>query len=489
MRNAILILVCAAFNLSSSYSQNQQCAVLPGNEDNHRLIRNISIANENAMERDDHQFVPINFIITTDDNGIGAIKESKIIDALCKLNELYEPVGLKFYIGGPIDYLASSILYDQSPLDSSERDIIYSDNKRDSTINVFIGNTSFNYSGYYHPTLDIIFIRKKYVNSIDVVLAHEVGHYLSLRHTFYGWESVSSFDPIEPTPEQLVFDGQTINVEYVDRNINCEEAADLMCDTPADYIRDWSGGCNYTGGAVDPDGVLLDPDERNIMAYYSFAECSEYVFSENQVGAMLVDYTFRTEISSLQEPNIDLVTEAPQGIYPINGEIVDENDDLQFSWTEVENADLYVVEFCPNNMFIVISRKYIVDQPTFTLTDLDLSVNYYWRVRAVKHTNLCEEGGMVSDLYDFEAKDLVSIEDNSWQEVNIYPNPTNGFIFLIGITLEDKDIRITSVFGQNMLFKINTGNNSIDVNDVPSGTYMLSIRSEESNVTKKITVL
>ena len=42
-----------------------------------------------------------------------------------------------------------------------------------------------------------------------------------------------------------------------------KNSGDFLCDTPADYNLGFGwNNCNYTGGAMDPNGILLNPDEK-----------------------------------------------------------------------------------------------------------------------------------------------------------------------------------------------------------------------------------
>ena len=45
---------------------------------------------------------------------------------------------------------------------------------------------------------------------------------------------------------------------------NCETAGDYLCDTPPDYNGFGWDDCDYDGGAQDPMGVEIDPEERLI---------------------------------------------------------------------------------------------------------------------------------------------------------------------------------------------------------------------------------
>lgn len=79
-------------------------------------------------------------------------------------------------------------------------------------------------------------------------LAHEMGHFWGLPHTF------------ENAGQELA------------NGSNCDTAGDQICDTPADpysspdivYVTD----CIFTWMGLDPNGQYYDPDVGNIMSYY-----------------------------------------------------------------------------------------------------------------------------------------------------------------------------------------------------------------------------
>lgn len=103
---------------------------------------------------------------------------------------------------------------------------------------------------------------------------HEFGHYLGLWHTH-----------------------TTTNGYELVNGSNCEQAGDLICDTPADprlSSENVSFSCNYTGDEVDNNGDNYMPDARNIMSY-SRKYCRD-VFSAQQYEFMkyyaLVDRTY-----------------------------------------------------------------------------------------------------------------------------------------------------------------------------------------------------
>jgi hypothetical protein len=113
-----------------------------------------------------------------------------------------------------------------------------------------------------------IFIKKE--NCVTArVLAHELGHFFSLAHTFEG-----------------------SGTENVDGS-NCATAGDQICDTPADpyvfpepmeqYVQD----CRFINEKTDANGEYYNPDLGNIMSYY---ECDTCGFSWGQLNKMAQAY-------------------------------------------------------------------------------------------------------------------------------------------------------------------------------------------------------
>ena len=84
-------------------------------------------------------------------------------------------------------------------------------------------------------------------------IAHELGHYFGLMHTFEG------------SGDELV------------NGSNCETAGDLICDTPSDpyiindpiesYI-DVGEGCRFINERLDANGQYYSPHVGNVMSYY-----------------------------------------------------------------------------------------------------------------------------------------------------------------------------------------------------------------------------
>jgi hypothetical protein len=102
------------------------------------------------------------------------------------------------------------------------------------------------------------------------VIAHEMGHYFGLMHTFEG-----------------------AGIELVNGS-NCTTAGDMICDTPADpYAGDAvsnyvDGNCKFISMLQDANGNYYSPYVGNTMSYYPDAcECG---FTHDQYMKMAATY-------------------------------------------------------------------------------------------------------------------------------------------------------------------------------------------------------
>lgn len=85
-------------------------------------------------------------------------------------------------------------------------------------------------------------------------------------------------------------------------------------------------------------------------------------------------------------------------------------------------------------------------------------------------------------------KGNVGIENVKVNELNVYPNPTNG-ILTIDNQVDADRISIFDMMGREvMVLNPTEGTQTIDVSELESGNYILSLRSEEGTIVKKIIV-
>ncbi len=507
MKNFLLLIICFLVTQSFILAQinpHGQCGYLAPHSQVDRLLKNKAHTQINSSLEGNTNYIPIQFHIVGTNNGTGYIKIEDVFEGVCKLNEDYSDTDLQFYFNGTFNYINMDAMYDLNfPNVPFAVNQAYSNNKVNNAINIFIGNgLSSGNSGYYTPSRDVIYMDKTYVNSSDNILAHELGHYFSLMHPFFGWEN-TTYDPdVIPTPTTVVYAGQTYNVEYVDRTINCENSGDYLCGTPADYILNWNGGCDYMGGAVDPDSVLIDPDEANFMGYYSFAGCPEYHFSDDQIDVIHADFQNRPEINNITPPSLDEVTELATLVTPPADTLIEIYSSVYFEWEPVVGATHYLLEASRLQSFFLKEVQEVLTTTNFTATNLAKNKDYHWRVTAFNHGNVCGDLA-ISEAVSFEtgSSEPVSIKniENQSIEILLSPNPVSKNAPVVNILLEnslqDINLEIYDVNGRLVFEKniqqINSGWTNLlteDEVDLQGGVYYLTFKNQDILQTEKLVV-
>ena len=144
---------------------------------------------------------------------------------------------------------------------------------------------------------DNMFVHKNTDAGWGWTVAHEIGHWFGLIHT---WEDGHQSD------------AETVTRDPLDPCYNCETNGDKLCDTPADYGTGWCDGNNDSFNGNNPDdcecmdsgdiddcsdadgntfgmytdtcGSVITPDLFNIMAY-GCRPCASY-WTQGQVDRM-----------------------------------------------------------------------------------------------------------------------------------------------------------------------------------------------------------
>jgi len=216
------------------------------------------------------------------DSGLGQVpndREEDINAAIDTLNIIFEPIGLEFEICAftAIPNHEMNTFVDETYLEEALA-VYYQPN----TINMYFPDEITRSGGmvggfaYMPGGPDAVFIASP-DNNMDgfgeisyKTIAHEMGHYFGLFHTFepiFGTEFAGNI----PTS-------------------NCETTGDLICDTEADpYDEDDPPafdtlGCNLAVSLMDPNGEWYVPPTNNLMSYYP-QEC-RCIFTNEQYNVM-----------------------------------------------------------------------------------------------------------------------------------------------------------------------------------------------------------
>lgn len=364
-----LCLLCfLQFNTTSMYAQ---CGKVMTKEDRlhyHEHLENFKKSTNGlkSTAANDWMSVPITIHVINKDDGTGGSKQTDILRDLQKLNAIFYGAKIKFYICGNIDYVNATARFDYSDTVAttnlpSSYDVL-------NTINVI----------YYH-SLDLKGFGKAggfasfpggslriYMSqsSDEYTLAHEMGHFWGLPHTFEGSESN------DLAVKELVTRGT---------GANCSTAGDAICDTPADpYIYKTSKGyfpkCIYTDTLYDANHDQYKPMIENIMSYYN--GCDNQLFT---LGQYNVIKSYKTSQYRTNWATNCLAVNAPTNLTAV----LDSKYGIKLSWNDNATNELgYELEVSVGNN--TDFKTFLIVPANTTLNyfgDLSPFTTYYFRVK------------------------------------------------------------------------------------------------------------
>ena len=437
--------------------------------------------------------IPLKIHIVGDDDGSGYYSIESLLATMCTLNEDYAPLNMRFYIYGDIDYINKSVYYSHSdPFVGNAMFLEYNDTTFDNgdtlvPINIYFVQEPRGTCGYYAPLGDAIAIKKACQQDVEHTLTHEIGHYFTLMHTFFGWEDGTT--PALDKQEKM--DQSNCNSPYVDDPL-IAGAGDGFCDTPPDYLSQrWGQGfqnCN-SGTLTDPNGVSFTVDGSFYMSY-SDDVCQDK-FSSEQTNAVLAYlnserayFASMGQISNTSEVVIGDIIE------PLDGAVNVPYNWSAFQWDAVPGASAYNVIVSKSSTFLNPSIDIYTTNKYYIGTNLTSGESYYWKVKAIADGNAC--GGYNctgSDCPKFTVGGYSSIQSLNKNAIQIYPNVLarmkNQKIKLKG--LNEGLVQIYDVASQKVgsCFIIDS---ELELQPLENGIYFLNIESEGKIYNSKIVI-
>lgn len=489
MKNTLCLIVLFfnALGLLAQSEAVERCGTQDGRTD--WLIRYQENPDQ-YIRTNDWLYVPLTIHVVGDDNGFGYYPLHRILNALCVLNTDFEVSNIRFFIEGDIRYINNSDYYDH---DFSQGAQMMDENNVANTINCYIVLSPAGNCGYSAYNRGIA-LNKGCISESDHTWAHEIGHYLSLPHTFFGWEGIEH-PYAEVAPASVNYGRET---ELVDGS-NCLEASDGFCDTPADYLNfRWSCNSEAFSNVLqhDPNGVEFRSDGTFFMSY-SFDECAER-FSEEQIGAMRANLlTERENLLYNQTPPVLIEATEIQAIQPLEESLVENVNSVTLIWEEVAGAEQYIVQLSPVPTFAIGFQTHLVSENQVIVYNLWSDRTWYWRVRPFNSYDPCadfstpfsfETGNFILDVSDF-AKHL------DW---NVSPNPLNTKDQFLQLNLNaassfDANLKLIHANGQQMKqWKAHfiSGKNveRLEMGLLQPGIYFLVLESDRGSAMQRLVV-
>ena len=343
----------------------------------------------------DEVVIPITYHLVGLDNGTGYYDLAELFRSHCELQELYANASIRFYIES-INYIADSDYYNGT---NTYR--LFIDENNRNTCNVYIvddmsGVCGYSFvpephdgGGYSGPNRGGVMLQKGCMQTGNTTYRHEMGHYLNLPHTFYGWEG-------EDAPDNNVNAPTTINSSTVERvaRTNCLTSGDGFCDTPPDYLSDrWT--CNTTRTFIDPEGTSFDLDEKNFMSY-SNDGCSQYLKDDQLAEVNAAAANYRPYLLDLPIPTFDNLS-VITNIVPSNNSNNINPKDIVISWPKQAEAEYYHIQVTRFN-FINPTFDVVTTDTFYVIQTPQMNSEYKYKVKPISLTNVCTDFSEVYTL-------------------------------------------------------------------------------------------
>lgn len=494
MKNQLLLLsLLLTFNLLSA---QHHCGVRHGDDTaiKARMMRNRSAVN--APEFRNTVYVPVTINLIGSSGGGGAHKPEEAIKMLCRLNEDFADQNIYFFLNGNVRFLYDDYLHS----DSYDWGVMNAmgNAKVPNTLNIFVNsNVSQPVAGYYSPSEDFVWMGTSYANGSSTTITHEVGHFLTLPHTFYGWEGINAPSLYSMSPAPADINGYP--VENFARD-NCAVAGDGFCDTEADYIS-FRYNCPFVTLVQDPTGTVITPDPSYFMSYSSDNCMSR--FSQEQKDAMRADITQRGWLNVPAPTNLATISaDSILALFPTNGALVTPLNSVRFEWDTrgatsatkwVFNLERTVLGMPVETvLYTIINGQNFVNVPA---SEFMSNRDYKWSV--VPYSNAYTCAGKSAD-FTFRTSIVSGIEsaDSEIFKTEIFPNPTSETVQLriSAEKLTKAILRINAADGRTVLennsFEIESGINTyqLDISSFATGFYTVQVLTESGVVTEKLVV-
>ena len=169
----------------------------------------------------------------------------------------------------------------------------------------------------------------------------------------------------------------------------------------------------------------------------------------------------------------------------------------QLAEGEYDNA-FYIDDITVGNTYSIYRAN--CDGSNVTLIASNIAdanyVDYGWDVLPIGQYKygISNDGGNTSAWSECLDKDVLSVDENNAMEIKVYPNPTNGILFvqtLCATSLQaETEYCITNLTGQTLISgHITDETQQIDVTGLAEGMYFVRIQNNSKTIIKKFCIV
>lgn len=493
-------------------SQAQVCGT-SGDEVMHRLQQNKQALLDNPISPREIRYIPVKFHIVSKTDGTGGVPEAQVFDMLCTANADFADLEMQFYIkDGEFNYVQNdaihNLILDSNHPESTINPIILQNimnsNRDHAALNVWMvrdiilnAENTGNVLGFYSNNYDWIVMLNNEVRGSSITLTHELGHFFSLPHPFNGWEN----DPYDPEKHGNPVQANAPSFGATEKmdGSNCTTAGDRICDTPPDY--NFAGiSCNWTEEILDPDGTLVNPEEKLTMGYFPCSK-DDYFFTEMQKQLMIQDVASSDRNYLVTDPNLVSTTLASNTelVFPANNEVLTYYQGVELEWTAIPGATQYLVEVDRLPTFVFQKQSFFVKDANFlTLINLEANKKYYWRVKPYNDYSTCQPFTLAKAFTTGD--NATAVQDiefvSKWV---LSPNPVTANTDLsLSFTAEKAFPAQLAFFNLNgqavspgRSYECKAGENRLTVPtpNLKNGVYLLVMRTTEGIRTERVLIV
>jgi len=106
-----------------------------------------------------------------------------------------------------------------------------------------------------------------------------------------------------------------------------------------------------------------------------------------------------------------------------------------------------------------------------------------WTIRNTKQFNISNIS------INFRGVGIEKYEPNYFKDLIIYPNPTNGNIYITTFQEQHYEISVHDMLGKKVFQQANFQDGNLDLSFLPKGNYMIKVLNDRHSIAKKILIL